>query len=75
MRLFVVSMLLLSACLACATPARADRFGDVEFQVPRGWQKVENGGFAILAGPLDTSGKPRAAIFVTPGCGIQRRIH
>jgi hypothetical protein len=54
-------------CLLCVQPANADRFGDIVFQVPFGWQKIAKGGFAILAGPLDAHGKPRAAIFVTPG--------
>jgi len=60
---FVLSFL----CLVCVQPARADRYGDVDFHVPAGWQKIEQGGFAILAGPLDAHRKPRAVIFVTSG--------
>jgi hypothetical protein len=55
------------ALLAFASPARADRFGDIDFRVPSGWRKVENGGFAILAAPSDAHGRPQAAIFVTGG--------
>jgi hypothetical protein len=60
---------LLMGAASCAAPAHADRFGDVDFRVPAGWQKVEKGGFAILASPLDARGKPHAAIFVAPGSG------
>lgn len=64
----ILAFLVLSVVLfAGAMPARADQFGDIGFRVPAGWQKIEKGGFAILAGPLDARGKPRVAIFVAPG--------
>lgn len=68
-----VSMRLLAAfvlslvCVTCVQQARADRYGDVDFHVPAGWQRLEKGGFTILAGPLDAHHRPRALIFVTPG--------
>ena len=59
----------LSGVVFFAASAHADHFGDIDYRVPAGWQKVEKGGFAILASPLDARGKPRAAIFVAPGSG------
>ncbi len=63
---WVLTILVLIA-LVSANSARADHFGDIDFRVPAGWQKVEKGGFAILAGALDAHGRPRAAIFITGG--------
>jgi hypothetical protein len=63
---WVLTILVLIA-LVSVSPAHADRFGDIDFRVPAGWQKVEKGGFAILAGSQDSRGRPRAAIFVTGG--------
>ena len=65
---FLVSSI---TCLMCTQSALADRYGDIDFRVPAGWQKVENGGFAILAAPLDANGRPRAAIFITGGTTYQ----
>jgi hypothetical protein len=63
----LAALVLSFLCVACVQPARADRFGDIDFHVPAGWQKLEKGGFTVLAGPLDAHHRPRAAIFVTPG--------
>lgn len=63
----IIAVILSVFTLLSAAPAVAEQFGDVYYNVPSGWQKVEEGGFAILASPLDRNGKPKAAIFITQG--------